>query len=152
MKNFQTWMKLRESDSGEKLFNAYRQEYTIHQEKDSAEAIVSLSDDSEETVKKINELNIGNNEFAHGILHVFTTYGEEHYDEGGMMAGRSLDSIQVLKSEIIIVHQEDVEQEDVEREDVEQEDIKREATDEDLRVILKTIMSKKSYLDSLVRE
>jgi hypothetical protein len=137
MKNFQTWMKLRESDSGEKLLNAYRQEYTIHQEKDSAEAIVSLSDDSEEMEHEIDELDIGNNEFAYGKLHVFTTYGEEHYDEGGMMAGRSLDSIQVLKSEIKIVNQDDVE---------------REATDEDLRVILKTIMSDKQYLDSLVRE
>lgn len=138
MKDFRTWMNLRESAPVGGMKTAYGDSYHIEHEGETVKAVVAGASDGEEVDAEviIDELRLGN-DYVHGKAHVSGTYGEEHYDEGGMMAGVSIDQVIIDKSEIEISNDEGV---------------GRTITDEDMTNIMIQFMSSKSSLDHAMRK
>jgi hypothetical protein len=125
MKDFRTWMSLRESDS-HGFTTAYGNHYDIDQDQQSASAMIKNNERGEdvEIEHQIDELALGDGDYAYGKAHVYGISG----------GGTFISGITVYKDEINIKNNEDVE---------------RDATDADLVQILHKMLSDKKYLDRL---
>jgi hypothetical protein len=127
MKDFRTWMSLRESDS-HVFKTAYGNEYEIKldQKSESASAMIKNNERGEdvEMEHQIDELALGDGDYAKGIAHVY----------GISDGGTFISGITVYKDEINITDNDHK---------------KRDTTDADLVQILHKMLSDKKYLDRL---
>ena len=139
MKDFRTWMNLRESAPVGMMRTADGHKYQIEQSSEESSAIIDVREHGEdvETKSSLDEFDLGNNEYASGTIHLYGIYSEEHEDEGPMYAGTTLTGISVYKSEIKISDDQLIE---------------RPTTDEDLRNILVKLLSSEKSIRGLESE